>query len=811
MDINTWYWISEYMKVFWGYFLLMFLWPSVVFDGYLRTKSRLFRFSFCVTVPVVIMNTVVLTLGLMHKLEQWIVYLLFYGVFGLALLKNIINYLDRKYKRMMEAEFPDVRILKGKYRVLVLIILFFMVLFRYVKRATRFLTSDYIKKLRSFNWRTLKLRVKNRLWHLGKRISFLFWQYGILALIIIYGMVYLSYGAFQVHSYGYEDLYTHHKWVYGLIEGNIFPDGIYPAAMHCFIYCMHTLLGIKVYSILLYLQIIHVGIIFLAAYFLLRRIFSWRYTPVFVLMLFFTLDLCNADLIHSMFRLQITLPQEFGMHAVFLCALYLRFYLEEEHATLRHFWDENLFLVIITAAVVVMTHFHTALMALILCISFALFSLKKVFSKKYLIPLVLSVLCAGVISITPMAGAMGQGADLSSSIHWATYAISGAESRGFREEKPDESGKAVEEIEEGEKTQNIKRNQSGVIAGISKCITDIYNYGYKALYGETRGRFILILTIAVSVFCYFAGRKNKSEFYHKICHNYPPVIVVSVIYICSYAAPMIGLPDLLPEGRFFVPGHLMFLAVMAMPVDVLFSGLTHLCKDFVLKILSLVVVIGIYIAAIITGCFRGFLFYELSRYNAAVIVTESIINRLPQYSYTVVSPTDELYSLVQYGWHEELLNFAEGCESEEYYIPSEYIFIFVEKKPLLRAQPNFFTGSPWMGEEKYLEPFWDMYAPKYPTSAASQSPEVVASQIYEEGTVTELPAYENAWSVYLQLENRTVLESRVFDWCQNFAKKYTSALHVYYEDDAFVCYYIRQDMEKQPYNLGMKTENQNAS
>lgn len=70
MDINTWYWISEYMKVFWGYFLLMFLWPSVVFNGYLRTKSRLFRFSFCVTVPVVIMNTVVLTLGLMHKLEQ---------------------------------------------------------------------------------------------------------------------------------------------------------------------------------------------------------------------------------------------------------------------------------------------------------------------------------------------------------------------------------------------------------------------------------------------------------------------------------------------------------------------------------------------------------------------------------------------------------------------------------------------------------------------------------------------------------------------------------------------------------------------
>ena len=31
-----------------------------------------------------------------------------------------------------------------------------------------------------------------------------------------------------------------------------------------------------------------------------------------MLMMFLTLDLYNADLIHSMFRLQITMPMEFG-------------------------------------------------------------------------------------------------------------------------------------------------------------------------------------------------------------------------------------------------------------------------------------------------------------------------------------------------------------------------------------------------------------------------------------------------------------------------------------------------------------------
>ena len=31
--------------------------------------------------------------------------------------------------------------------------------------------------------------------------------------------------AFQVYSYGYGDLYTHHGWIYALIQGNVFPEG----------------------------------------------------------------------------------------------------------------------------------------------------------------------------------------------------------------------------------------------------------------------------------------------------------------------------------------------------------------------------------------------------------------------------------------------------------------------------------------------------------------------------------------------------------------------------------------------------------
>ena len=267
MEIDLWYWISEYGKVFCGYLFLMLLWPLVVFHGYLKGKSKTFCFGFCTAVTVVIANTAVLGLGLFHILDQWLIRLGFYGVFAGALFKNTAGYLDRKYKKMMEAKFPDFRVLYGKYRVLVIVILFFGVSYTYIKKVIHCLSFHYIKKsLQPGNWLKIKVQIKEFIWNLGRRAARLFWKYGLLLAVMVFGMMYFSYGAFKVCSYGVGDLYTHHKWIYGLIEGELFVEGIYPAGMHCFTYCLNTLFGIRVYSILLFLQGIHVAVFFLAVY-----------------------------------------------------------------------------------------------------------------------------------------------------------------------------------------------------------------------------------------------------------------------------------------------------------------------------------------------------------------------------------------------------------------------------------------------------------------------------------------------------------------------------------------------------------------
>ena len=218
-------------------------------------------------------------------------------------------------------------------------------------------------------------------------------------------------------------------------------------------------------------------------------------------------------------------------------------------------------------------------------------------------------------------------------------------------------------------------------------------------------------------------------------------------------------------------------------------------KEFTACILSRIAVVGIYGGSIILGVFRGYLFYEMTRYNAAVEVTNLIIDTYPKYSYTIVSPTDELYQVIQHGWHEELLSFVENSKGEEYTIPTENIFIFVEKRPILYAQSVFFKGPWWLGEEKYLL--------QYSDGEVFQNSDLITSEISREAALQSLPEYDNPWTMYSTLDNRTILESKVYDWCIQFSEQNPAALNTYYEDDDFICYHIIQDMEEELYNLGI--------
>ena len=179
--MDMWYWLPEYGKVFLGYMFLMFLWPSVVFRSHLRGKSKTYYFGFCVAVPIIIINTTVLTLGIFHILSAKAIFLIFYGIFWFTFVKHMILHFS-----------------KNKV------------------------------SCKNISWLRIQIRIKESIYCFGEKLVSGVRKYGALGLVTLYGMIYFSYGAFQIYSYGYGDLYTHHRWIYSLTQGEIFPDGVYP-------------------------------------------------------------------------------------------------------------------------------------------------------------------------------------------------------------------------------------------------------------------------------------------------------------------------------------------------------------------------------------------------------------------------------------------------------------------------------------------------------------------------------------------------------------------------------------------------------
>lgn len=787
------YWVFEYGKVLIAYIALMYIWPMVVFRRYLAPKSRTYKFAFCTTVQVILINTVVLLLGLVHILNRWTMILFFYGGILVSLL----------WKRKFTGE--------GIQRV------------RQVLVGTRGVKLFLLQAISSMR-HALRRGVKN-LWRSskGKRLEYL-----LLGVVVLFGMIYFSYGAFVDHSYGFGDMYTHHAWIYGLLEGNIFSAGIYPEAMHCFIYAMHQLFGIRVYSCMLFVAGVHVSTLLIAIYCFLKEVLKSRYTSLLIIASFLVLDLMCIDEVFSMARLQWTLPQEFALYTQFLCALYLVRYLRTDRNPRKEsgkrkwvVWDENLFLFMMALAASFAIHFYVTIMAFFLCASFAVFLLHRIFRKGNFRSLVAAVFAGIFIAAAPMGVAYATGIPFQGSIDWALNVISGEDTKEGRTQQAE----AILNTEQGETvlpsatetkdsntslngqssdahangteitqktiplTERLKRLAIKVWDVTEKKSEGLYSYGYATLYGEERADWILrftALAAGIGVVCCLIAllihRKIKIFF-----EGYLGLTLASIAFMILYAAPFLGLPELIAGARVCSTGQLLILAMMFVPVDLFLYLIGLTVIRVVLPMVSIVLTGAIYVGANYFDVYHGFLYNELTRYNSVVDVTNNIIKNFPQYSYTIVSPTDELYQVIEYGRHEEIYNFVKVIQSNAYSLPSEYIFLYVEKKPIQYAQSHFYTGPEWLAKEKYTQ-YYTMYF--------SEGNQLNQSTISDDYADRDFMFFLKESQNYSDLASRTILESKLNRWCKQFEHKFPNDINTYYEDDDFVCYVIRQNTSR---------------
>lgn len=733
MTIDVFYEAVEYGKVLLGYVFFMFAMPSVVFYKHLHQKPLVYRFGFCVTAVPVCLNLLVLILGLLHILSMLLTALILAGVFIVSAVRLIWA---RRQDLLAQKRLHAFQIPKSLWR------------------------EDAVYKV---------------LW----------------LATLLFGAVYFTYGAFRVSCYGYGDLYVHHSWIYGLMQGEIYKGGIYPEAMHCFVYCMKALLGISVFSGLRFLQSVHVVVFLVAAGCLLREIFRWRYMPILTLLLFLTLDVRGGDMIRPMSRLQWSLPMEFGLPYVFLCVLFLIRYIKQgDFEDKRAYWkNENLLMFALAVAAVLATHYHTVIMAFLICLPAALCAFRKVFHPKRLLPLVAAALCSLLITSAPMVCALASGIPFESSINWALGSMSGEEAR--ENQALLEAASETEAAQEGENAGEAARE-------------GVYRGGYVRLYGKGRGALLLALSCVSLALC-LAGKIRKAKWAEGTEYGYIPMILMSVIFVVTYAMPYMGLPDIISEGRFSAIGHPLTLASVLIPLDIAAALAAERCGEVLFRRLAIVAAIGIYAAVRLSGNYHGFLYYELSRYPAAVTLTRTIMEDLEPQTYVIVSTTDELYQIIEKGSHVELLSFLDNIEAEEEYILwRDDLFFYVEKKPLYYAQLYFAEGPSWLGEERYPDACREEYETLHPSWRVSQAPHVIASEISHDKTEREI-LETDAWLKYTMLENREVLESRAYEQCMRLMEAYPDQMEIYYEDENFMCFHLKQD-QKNPCNLAITQE-----
>lgn len=781
------YWIIEFVRVLFGYVFMMYLWPSVIFRKKLSGKSLTFQFAFCSTVSILLVNTAVLGLGLVHILKGWLIACIFYGIFIISVLKN--KELRTSFFSLFRTLFAGT--LGGK-----------TLIFRLIYN----IKECIIRTLRCLDKKTK-----------GRKL-----EYSVLSVLIIFAVAYFSYGAFQCHSYGWGDMYVHHAWIYGLKEGKIFSEGVYPEAMHCFVYCMNVLFGIPVYSCLLFMGEIHVSALIVAVYCLFREVMKSKYTVYLILTAFLTVDVVCVDEIYGISRLQYTIPQEFGLYTQFLCALYLICFIRRNPKSDREKKkgiDKNLFLFTTSLAASIVIHFYVTIMAFFLCASFALLGITRIFRKENFRPLVVAVIAGGVISTTPMILAFATGTPLQGSLNWGMNIINGTDTKEGRtqvaqnisEENNEEENSIKKntdirsEIQENQTTisankdmtQQIENNTAvqkhfsvkGMVQKIIDNIKLVYKYGYAQLYGEERAGWIIrftLLSLALGVLnliIYFI-RLKKFPF-----EMYLGITFASVFFMILYAAPFLGLPEIIAGARLCLTEQILLFAMMAVPFDGLFFLFEKTKAARFSPFLSLLGVVSIYAGTHYFGIFHGYLYYELTRYNSVVEVTNSIIENCPKYQYTIISTTEELYQAIESGRHEEILDFYNRSKQEKYIIPTEYLFFYVEKKPIQYAQYHFFTGPRWLAQAKYTKFY------KYSNAVLSEGDEIANSQISEFLLNDPITITGKASDAYSNIKNREILESEMYFWCQKFKMHFPNEIKVYYEDEDFICYVVKQNTD----------------
>lgn len=562
----------------------------------------------------------------------------------------------------------------------------------------------------------------------------------LLAIALGIHVYYFSYQAIHFVSYAAPDVEVHLNWIQSLVGGNLFPSGVYPFGMHCVGAAVSLIFEVSAVTVARMLGVVTSFYIMLLGYLFVRQLCSCRYAPIAGFMIYTLADL-TVDSTYMRFSAMIS--QEYAMLFLVPVMFFLYRYLNGKRM-------KDLVLFGMSFTLTLAVHFYIAVITCFFFLAIGMVYFIRMMKRKMLLPIILCGILSVFTGLFPLAIGLCMGFSLEQSFTYgASVVLNDPEMYG---ENPKDN---TQEVEQPEEPPQIDA------ASVGK---QLERYFLKD------ARFIWIFLIPM--FLVFL------EWFVRLCSRrvtdrtleYLSQMLYFLFLLLELLVGAFDYPVFIEPKRMGIFAAYMLPLFMAIPFEMFYMLLkSHrlgclICHTAALGCLGITCV-----NICLTGRWKELPTVYYFETTGAMEAACEIISHYDKYSWTIVSPVNETSLVYNSGYHYELVDFVKSLEhyreGDELYIPTKYVFFFVEKMPI----------------EKYG---W----------AFSVDDEILRrrEKISRESALADLGSGYSKPDEYYKKE-RMELMSRMYYWAQAYRKYFPDEMTVFYEDEEIVVYRLKQN------------------
>lgn len=597
----------------------------------------------------------------------------------------------------------------------------------------------------------INLFLKNTLWKIGFSIKSFYTEltkgkkleWIIFLLIMCYNIYYYSYNSIHFVSYGAPDEEVHLYWIQSLIGGNIFPSGVYPHAFHNVLSAITVAFGFHAVAVIRSFGVISMILIMTMLYFGLRKILTSKYAALLGFMIF---SIVNIYDIEATYRYQFAIPQEYGMIMLIPMATFLFDYLKFKKM-------QDLLFFGMCFSMTISIHFYTAIIALVLCLSIGVAYIYRIIKNKLLMRLILCGILSTIVAIGPLAVGYAKVKRMEQSMDWAVRVIEGKE-YGNTDEK-------TNEVEEGYKIEKEKYSFN-----LNSFLTDSKEEITKYVVLDIRTMYIFFSLLALTVlYIIFLAilRKIKEENLYQLAFVINSLLLVFLI-ICR----ILNLPTIMEPKRVAIFFAYFSPIFIAMPFEVLYAIFNNRKVKIMCSAITFIAIPACFLITIKFGAMRPLPPFYYFQTKGAMLVDYNLIEKYDAHKWTIVAPVNDASVIRNNGYHYELSDFILAQENWnediKITIPTKYVFIYIEKRPIVLYGNRFYK------DDKEI---------------------VDRSMVNYEDAKKPLEKGEKDNSYYK--EYRNILMAKAYYWAEEYKKYFPREMTLYYEDDEFMVYRIIQN------------------